>query len=316
MDETGTATGVVEKGIPLNNEIKLGIGTVQFGLHYGISNSEGQTPQGEVVKILATAKESGIQYLDTAFGYGESEKVLGQTIPSDADFYIVTKTPAIQKNVITDSDTQKLRESFDISCQNFNAKKVYGLLIHNASDLLSPGGESLFLEMKRLKNAGRVQKIGVSVYPEDDVFSILSRFDIDLIQVPLNVFDQRLLSSGLIAECKKRNIEIHSRSLFLQGLLLMPIEQIPSFFDPIKPIISRYHSFCKKNSLSLVEGAYCFVQSVNLIDVVIVGINNADQLIKNMDSFNKARQLKNIFDFEAFAFSEPIFLNPSNWRLK
>ena len=316
MDDTGTIARVDQKGVSMNQKIKLGLGTAQFGLNYGISNIAGKTPREEVEKILSISQKENIKFLDTAFSYGTSEKLLGEILKGNEYFSIISKTPSIRSKSITKADLNKVRKRFDITCNNLHVRALYGILFHNASDLLFDSNGDLYHEVIKLKNAGYVQKIGVSIYPEDDVISIISRFNIDLIQAPLNVFDQRLLSSGILDECKKRNIEIHVRSLFLQGLLLMPFEKVPAFFNPIKQNISRYHDFCKESSLTLIEGAYCFARSIDLADVLIIGVNNSDQLRMNIDAFNKTKQIEKDFNFSSFALSDSTCLTPSKWGRK
>jgi aryl-alcohol dehydrogenase-like predicted oxidoreductase len=300
----------------MNQDIRLGLGTVQFGLNYGVSNTEGKTSHEEVKNILSICQKENIRFLDTAFSYGESEKVLGEALKGNEYFSIITKTPSFRSKERAKEEINKVRECFDITCSNLQVSALYGILIHDARDLLFDSNNDFFREVMKLKNAGYVQKIGVSVYPEDDVISIISRYNIDLIQAPLNVFDQRILSSGILDECKKRNIEVHVRSLFLQGLLLMPFEKVPAFFNPIKQNISRYHNFCKENSLTLIEGAYCFARSVGLTDVLIIGVNNSNQLRMNIDAFNNTQKREKDLNFSSFALSDSSYLTPSKWRLK
>ena len=191
---------------------KLALGTVQFGLDYGISNIGGQVSLEEARKVLKLAKEYDIDTLDTASGYGNSEKVLGKIGVND--FQIVTKTTSLQLGV------DKVLQSFYQSLTDLNATSVDGLLIHNIDDTKDKQFDTLYKELDKLKQDKLINKIGFSTYTPDQVDFLLDNFDFDLIQVPFNVFDTRLIDGGQLQALKNKQIEIHARSVFLQGLLL------------------------------------------------------------------------------------------------
>lgn len=296
--------------------LKLGLGTVQFGMDYGISNQNGKTSLKEVESILQFAQESGISVLDTACSYGDSESVLGMTLTSEHNFRIITKLPSFKKDKISSSDSEDLKKAFYDSLSRLRQIKVDGLLIHNADDILNKEGEILFSALIELRQGGLVEKIGVSVYTGKQIDCLLERYTFDLIQVPINVLDQRLINSGHLRKLKKKNIEIHARSIYLQGLLLMEPKSLCSFFDPIKPFLYKYRELLTSHDLIPVEGAICFIKEVPEIDYIIVGINNLEQLKNNVNSFNKKYD-NNLFDeFKVFSLNEPKFLNPSLWKLQ
>ena len=295
--------------------MEIGLGTVQFGLNYGVSNSLGKTNLIDVFEILNEAKNFNIDYLDTAPFYGNSETVIGSYHLIE-QFKIVTKISPSKKTLINGDDINIIREKFERSLERLHAKAVYGLLIHNAADLTAKGGEKIFEFLQSMKSQGRVTKIGISIYPEDDLSFILKSFAFDLIQLPLNVLDHRLLKNGTLETCKNKGMEIHVRSAFLQGLLLMDIKQIPAYFDPIKSTIITFNDACKSRGISNVEGVYGFIRSIPYIDVVLIGVNNKDQLKANIESWN--RMGKEGFpgiDYSSFSVEQKEFINPSLWRL-
>ena len=202
---------------------KLALGGVQFGIDYGIANTKGQVQIEEVQSILNYAKKNGVNILDTASGYGDSEGVLGKV--GVDNFQIITKTTSIKQGV------NGVVRIFYQSLKNLKQKKAYGLLIHDIGEIEHKQFDTLLIELARLKQQGLVKKIGVSVYNNQQIDYVLDNFSIDLIQLPINILDQRLINDESLVKLKKHNVEIHARSALLQGLLLMSINTIPYWFD-------------------------------------------------------------------------------------
>src|SRR6185312_221395 len=193
-----------------------GLGTVQFGLSYGISNSSGKFPSERVRSVLEHAWRAGLTVLDTASAYGDSEAVLGRSLDTDQHFCIVTKTLPLPRGDIgarqlREVDT-RLRESF----AQLGVQRLYGVLVHHGEALLQSGGEALYGLLEEWKRAGRVQKIGVSAYEGSQLRQLMQRFPLELVQVPVNVFDQRLVRDGTLRALKAAGVEVHVRSVFLQ----------------------------------------------------------------------------------------------------
>ena len=240
--------------------MELGLGTVQFGLDYGVSNKEGKVPPGTVKTLLDIAYENGIRVLDTAAAYGDSEQVLGDTVTDGKSFRIITKLPGLHKETVTQADISSLVNTFRESLRKLKTKSVEGLLLHSPGDLFLPGGQDIYSLLCSFKGQNYVNKIGVSVYTVDELDRLFSQYDFDLVQLPLNVLDQRFVTSGRLSELKAKGVEIHVRSAFLQGLLLIPPEEVNVFFKPIQPTLSRYRSYLGDNNLSPVEGALAFLR--------------------------------------------------------
>ena len=291
----------------------ISLGTVQFGLNYGVSNSTGQVLKKDVSEIFKFAYSNGINIIDTASFYGNSEKIIGEVIDK-GDWKIITKTPKFNKKNIQKNELDFLHESFNSSLLKLGVEKIYGLLLHSSADLISPGGDKLLSEMEKLKSRGLVEKIGVSVYTGSQVDKILERFDIDIIQLPLSIFDQRLVSTGHIDKIKKRDIEVHARSIFLQELVLMDLHKIPSYFLPILPKIKLFEEISKKYSMSKLDLAIQFIKSIDGVDSAIVGVTDTNQLKEIVHSFSLNSSL-NKLEFTKLAINNSNFVNPSKWKI-
>jgi aryl-alcohol dehydrogenase-like predicted oxidoreductase len=292
---------------------KIAIGTVQFGMSYGVSNKDGQTDIEEVASILAYAQEHGIFTLDTAAVYGNSEATLGQVLNSSSRevFQIITKTPQFRANEINDTELSLLRDTFTQSLAHLGAEQIDGLLIHACDDLFANNGQKLFHELEMLKAQGKVNKIGVSVYNSQQIDRVLNEFSIDLVQLPVNVFDQRLIEDGSLDRLKKENVEVHARSAFLQGLLLMPVESISPWFTPIMRKIKRFHALAEEMRLSPLQLALGFVNALAQVDRVVIGVNNLAQLQEVVDAANTSIE---IMQCQELSVQDPRFTNPGNWQ--
>lgn len=291
--------------------MKVALGTVQFGVNYGISNKAGKTLPAEVGAILATARNYGVSVIDTASLYGDSEAVLGQSLPADSGFKIVTKTPQFAKQALDGADAQRLEDSLRASLAKLGVASVYGLLIHRADDLLLPGGDLLVDRLLRLKQTGLVSKVGVSVYSGRQIDQMLERFQMDLIQLPINVLDQRLLQSGHLQKLKSAGVEIHARSAFMQGLLLMELQEIPEYFVSVRGRLESYHRFIKGHSLTPLQASLGFVSGIPEIDQVVCGVNDAKQL---REICEVAQSKVDFRMFADFAITDEAIVNPVLWK--
>lgn len=287
--------------------MKIGLGTAQFGLDYGISNRSGMTPEHEVKAILDRAKSLGIRTLDTAAAYGSSEEVLGHTLPEEHVFEIVTKIPALGSQ--SSPPGEVVESSLFASLERLRQSGLYGLLLHNADDAVGPSGSDVMERMREMKRRGLVKNIGVSVYSGDQIDRVLSHWDIDLIQLPLNVFDQRLIRSGHIEKLKARGIEIHARSVFLQGLLLMEESEVPNHLASARVHLSRFQKRIRSWGIPAGRAALGFVLGIAGIDIAIVGVNSLRQL----DEIVSWGGPLDPQDFADAAVDDEGILNPSRW---
>ena len=284
---------------------------MQFGLDYGLSNAGGRTAEAEVRRVLETAARCGMTVLDTAALYGESESVLGKTLPANRSFRIVTKTPRFGRATITSDDARELEQTFGRSLQKLGRGSVYGLLAHHADDLLAERGNLLYEKMRDLKERFFIEKIGVSIYRSEQIDGILDRYAIDLIQLPVNVLDQRLITSGHLRKLKRAGVEVHARSAFLQGLLLMDPEGLPAYFEPIRDHLRGYQMTLRDLGLSPVEAAIGFVAGLPEVDVVVCGVNDHVQLEEICRGY---RELDGA-PFRRFGIADEEMLDPSKWQV-
>ena len=280
--------------------MKIALGTVQFGLDYGVTNRDGQVTIEEVESILNFAKINGIDTLDTASRYGDSEQVLGD---AGVDGYqIVTKTVSLK------SDVNRVIKGFYQSLENLNQKAVDGLLIHDINEVNDKEFNGLFEKLDELKQQGLVNKIGFSTYAPEQVDFLLENFDFDIIQLPLNVFDNRLIQGGQLKALKDRNIEVHARSIFLQGVLLN-FDNLSGNFSIWKEQFDTYQAMVNDRGLSLLEYALNFVLNIKEIDKVLVGVNREDQLKEIVQSVHSQK------DISAYPINDINLLNPSLWKV-
>jgi aryl-alcohol dehydrogenase-like predicted oxidoreductase len=284
----------------------LALGTAQFGFDYGIANQGGRVSHDEVKAIIALAKSGGIDVIDTAIAYGESETSLG-AIGVDS-FKVITKLPAIPDEVTEVSCWVK--DQIQASLKRLNVKSIYGVLLHRSQQLTDIKGTELSKVLKQLKVDGVVQKIGVSIYSPNELQSIMTVCEIDIVQAPFNILDQRLLTSGWLKKLHGLGVEVHTRSAFLQGLLLMPKASIPQKFMRWMSIFDQWHDWLKENDISAIQACIGFVQNFTQITKVVVGVETAFQL----DELIMAAKHKKNVVWPRISCSDENLINPSNWN--
>lgn len=290
---------------------RIGLGSVQFGMDYGVSNKGGQTSVDEAKLIIQSAADSGVRIIDTAASYGNSEEILGEILQSEYKFDIVTKTIPCRSERISEADCAIIKSTFIDSLQKLNTDSVYGLLIHDARELECDCGDKLFETLLEIKNSGQVQKIGLSVYNGAQIDNALERYPIDIIQLPINILDQRLLRSGHLAMLRERGVEIHVRSTFLQGLLLMDPETLPDKFSTVQSHLIDLRKTLTKLEVSPLEAALDFVLGIKEIDCVVTGVESEVQLQQIFEA--ATRQLPEVIDYAKWAWHDQAILDPSNW---
>lgn len=260
---------------------KITLGTVQFGMDYGISNEQGQVRFDEVEKILAFCSSNGIDTLDTAQGYGNSEAVLGNFDLSR--FKIISKIMGVGR--------------LESSLEALNVSNIYGLMFHRENECT----EEKWKLFDSYKKQGLVKKIGVSVYSPDVLLKLIENFPIDIVQFPLNILDQRFIP--LLDKLKEKRIEIYTRSVFLQGLLLM--ENIPPYFFPIKSVLEVIPRPRLKHAINFVKG-------FNQIDNLVLGVTSLAELKEIFDVHNSALEK---FDYSKMCIADEKYINPSFWSI-
>jgi aryl-alcohol dehydrogenase-like predicted oxidoreductase len=265
----------------MNFKNKLGLGTVQFGLNYGINNSTGMVPYNDVVKIIECYNsEVGQPIYDTAAGYGVSQEVLGKAFCE-----LKIESPAVVSK-FSDNDINEfgLKLSLEKSRKELKLDSLYGFIAHSADTLIN--NEKLYAELQNLKSKGLIKKIGVSAYfPAQVNYFLENNIEIDLIQIPYNLFDQRF--ETVMGKCKTKGIEIHTRSAFLQGLIFKNISFFKDYFLPFKLGMKKLNIIVENTSEAVGSLALAFACLNPDIDKVIIGVDSKDNLIGNFGDINE-----------------------------
>lgn len=271
------------------------LGSVQFGLQYGV-NSAGRPSEESVKEILTEAAKGGITTLDTSSAYGNSEEILGECITPYENFKIVSKYPK------GDTSVSKM---FDNSLKRLKVNKLYGYLLHHFE--VYKNNPKVWDDFLILKDMGKVQKIGFSLYtPEELQYILDKKSPFDLIQVPINIFDKKFLP--YMKELHENGVEIHVRSTFLQGLFFKNREALPEKLKPMKKYLLQLDEFSKKSGLSISEIALNYNLQNPYIDGVLIGVDNVSQLQMNLASVKNTP-----IDIE-IDVKEQELLNPVNWN--
>lgn len=287
---------------------KLALGTVQFGLTYGIANKTGKVSKAEASKILALAVRSGIDTIDTAIGYGDSEQCLGTL--GVQDLKIITKLPPLPDK--TGEVKAWVKTQVHESLKRLNTSKLYALLLHKPLDLVDIHGRALYEALQDIKEKELVGKIGISVYSPDELELLIPKFSLDIVQGPLNIIDRRLKISGWLNKLKNRDIEVHTRSTFLQGLLLMDAESRPGKFSTWTTLWNNWQNYINISDevfeVAALSASLSYPMSLPEVDRVLVGTDSCSQLD---DIISASKQLRT--DFPDTFCSDENLVNPANW---
>jgi aryl-alcohol dehydrogenase-like predicted oxidoreductase len=284
---------------------RLAIGAVQFGLPYGIANQVGQVSRDEVAEILGHAWAAGVDTLDTAIGYGDSEAILGE-IEVD-QWQVITKLPEVPEACADVASW--VQELVAGSLGRLRVPRLGGLLLHRPQQLLGPNGDELYRALVGVRDQGKTEKIGVSVYGPDELDAIWPRYQFDLVQAPFNILDRRLVSSGWLTRLCKAGTEVHVRSVFLQGLLLMDAANRPEKFNRWQSLWDDWHRWLTDHALTPLQACLSFAISQPEINRVVVGVDSLEQL---RGVFACAKNTFNIPP-ETLMSDDLDLINPSCW---
>ena len=285
--------------------MRLALGTAQFGMRYGISNVSGKVSEEDGKTILKYAASAGVDTIDTAMAYGDSELVLGN-IGVDR-FNVVTKLPEIPDH-IADADDWVMKAVKD-SVSRLGVESLYGLLLHRPSQLFEPKGVKILSALRALKELDIVKNLGVSVSAPYEFDALFDMHDFDVVQCPFNLVDRRLVSSGWLTKLNAAGVEVHTRSSFLQGLLLMSREAIPDKFKPWDCLWDKWHAWLDVKNTSPTDACLSYVLSYSEIDRVVVGVDTQDQFIELIESTNDSE----IDLYPDIKCDSADLINPANW---
>jgi aryl-alcohol dehydrogenase-like predicted oxidoreductase len=295
---------------------RLGLGTAQFGFAYGITNATGKVSADRAHRILDLAEGAGIDLIDTAYLYGESESVVGAWLRRNHATKVVTKTPKFTNVSDPAAVAERLRVAFHASLARLGQRTIYGLLVHDADDLLAPSGAVLWSTMERFQQSGLVAKLGVSVYTAQQIAALLRRYPLQIMQLPLNAVDGRLKRREILDALAARKVEIHARSAFLQGLLLAPPESMGPRFAALKDAVTRMARDCASHGLTRIDGALAAVLAHAEIDRVIVGVTSRNELLEIVKAASRAARAAKSMNLRSWEIDDEEILNPATWPMQ
>lgn len=283
---------------------KLILGTAQFGMNYGINNKIGEIQKNEIIKILNFCKKNNINHFDTASGYGESENKLGNYLKkNNNNFKIITKYSLKKKSIIK---------------QFYETKKLTGqvpdiVLAHSYKDYISANFQEM---LNYLIKEFNLKKYGVSLYEPNEYFKILKVKIPKIIQVPINIFDKRFLEKKIISSIKKNKIEVHARSIFLQGLLYVEKKKIYKYFKNVKKVFEKATNLAVDENLSLAQLSLLWVYKKKDINKIVLGIDSLSQLKENVGILQKRTQNKTILEIDKINLHKNTIIKPNLWKIK
>ena len=284
---------------------KIILGTVQFGLNYGITNKNGKIDDKEIEKIFDFCNNYSILYFDTAQDYGKSEDILSKFNKLYPNLKIITKAKFANKNIDI---------TIDKSLKKF--KRIECFMLHSFNDFKN---KKLINKLIQLKKEKKIQKIGVSIYNVNEAIILLNDINIDIIQIPFNYLDKQWFNIKFQNLVKQKKKKIHARSIFLQGILLNKPIKYPNNISKseFEDLENKINIITKEFNMSKLELCFFFVNSFDWINHVIIGIDNFNQLLMNFEIFKKNLKIdKKEIDFirEKFSTINPLILDPSKWR--
>ena len=285
---------------------KIILGTVQFGLDYGINNTLGKIPIEEIHQILDFAYSKGISTLDTASGYGDSEKIIGTYLSKNPNkrFEIITK---IYSSEIS------LEEQLNDSLRKLKLNKIEVLMLHSFELYQKLRSQiTAFCQ----KNKGKYfNELGVSVYTNDEIEAIISDPNINRIQSPFNLLDNEMKRGEKYAEIKSNGKVVDTRSVFLQGLFFKDTNTLPVILEPLREPLEKLKRIAASESLSMEELAMAYALSMNFIDNVLIGVDSLDQLKKNMNVLSNSISKELVEEINSISIQNTNLLNPSLWKM-
>jgi aryl-alcohol dehydrogenase-like predicted oxidoreductase len=281
---------------------KIELGSAQFGMDYGINNGK-KIDISQAISIYDVLYESGLEMIDTAPVYGEAEDIISKIINKNTK--VITKIIPIDFFNVNEVISQ-IKLSISIFSDN-----LYGIMMHNSDDVYSKDYNEVIEYLNELKKLGI--KVGVSLYDPNKIIELYNLFQFDMIQIPFSVLDQRANNSELIKFIKNKNIEIHVRSIFLQGLLLMG-EDVPGSLSGVKYYTALLKEVEEITSLTIYELCIYYVFKQQWVDRVVIGLDNDTQAKKLIDTVKKLSYLDIDFDFSNLSCSDNNIINPSKWN--
>lgn len=290
-------------------KFKLVLGTVQLGLNYGINNSYGKPTLEDSFSILETAFDNGLRILDTAESYGNSQEVIGEFHKK----YPTKKFKVITKIAANHSVTKlSFIDNIKKNCEILGVEKLHGFMFHNYSSFIQ--NKEFYEELLKAKELGLIQNAGISLYTNAEIENVVTNFsDFDFIQIPFNLFDNESKRKEAIEKARAKHIDIHTRSVFLQGLFFKSTADLSQKMIPLKPYLEELTLLKTEFKLTTEELALHYVLQKKYIDHVLIGVENVDQLKSNLKTCSKKKEIPHSVLNKINIFEKDL-LNPSNWN--
>ena len=294
---------------------RISLGTVQFGRNYGISNKLGKPNSETINEILDFSIKNGINTFDTAAGYGDSESILGKffELKNNVIPCITTKISRInpiEKNL--EQIFKEMKESLETSKKRLRTENIENYLLHNPDDM---NNEDIIKCLIRLKKENNVKNIGVSTYTKEQVKKFLEIPELDVIEIPFNIFDTKLSKNKLLEEISNERKTIFARSVFLQGLFFLKPNELSPQLNLAREYLQELHNISDEFKISITRLALTFVRDFEEINSLVIGVNNVNQIRMNLELMNSEKlddKLKERI-FEKFSDIPEKIINPSKW---
>lgn len=297
------------------NTKKLCLGTVQFGLEYGINNKTGKPTKYEVFEMLDAAIYRGVTCLDTASAYGDAEELLGEYVKSRRGGESLKLISKLSPSIINEEYAGKehhIEKEIIKTINVLNVSKLNGYMIHNPSNIYN---KYVLSEMVSCKKSGYVENIGVSIYEPQQAVDAVKTGIFDYIQIPYNIFDRRLDRIGFFKLAEERNIQIFARSAFIQGLLLKDVLDLPDYLLPAKKHLIMLDKVIMEFGLKRQEAAFLYVYKHPNIDYLVFGVDTIAQLNEIIDISESRIDYSECFNElkRRFTDVEEIVISPAKW---
>lgn len=291
------------------------LGTAQFGLDYGLTNKFGKIKSNQIKDILSFALRSKIKYLDTAQDYGQAEKIIGENVNSKSDFKIISK---INTNIKYDNSNKfidTLENNLFISLRKLSLNHLYGLLIHDVKTLSHSSYPFIKEWLISLKDRKIVKNIGISIYEKNDL-DYIDLDKLDIVQLPLSIYDQRLLNDGTIQNLKKSGFKIFVRSIFLQGLILQNHKLWPTFLSPeFRFHHKSFEQYIENKKLSNLKASLGFLGICKNIDAFLIGITSKKELLEIYKDWENIKNgiIKIELPYDSYSWDNIYDIDPRKW---
>jgi aryl-alcohol dehydrogenase-like predicted oxidoreductase len=291
---------------------RLGLGTAQFAFDYGATNKRGRIGEDEARRIMQMAPTAGMSLIHSFSTYGDCESLLGREAETIAPMRIASKLPPIRAATIGTDEVAALGESLKRSRARLGRGCIDGVLFHDARELHMPGAERAIDMLREAKARGKIGRIRVTAYNPPELSDVFDIFDPEVVQIPLNLLDQRFTNSGLLAALKEKGAEIHARSVFLQGTLLVEPDRLPSALQWARPVFASAAQFIAKRGYIRLLARLGYGLSVHEVDSLVLGVTGANELAEILDTIMDLPTV--LPDCSGLAIDDERVVNPALWQ--